>query len=364
MGFYLRKSVKVGPFRLNFSKSGVGVSTGIKGLRFGSGPRGNYVHMGLKGIYYRKTFSPGRTQPDLLPRDIREPGRPVPPPQDLDAGNLQEIKSASVLELMDSSPTDLIDEIKNKSKLISFWPFVAVTSLAAAYVVSSYRLPEWSLYLVLAVSALLTLYVRKHDRSRKTAVLNYELDHEIAESFTGVKQSFNALMSSSKIWQIAAEGDVKDRKYHAGAGKTVDRKPVSFGIGTPKLLSSNINVPCVPNRRQTLFFFPDRILLFDGGNVAAIPYKALSIEVSQTRFIEEESVPAEARIVDHTWKYVNKKGGPDKRFKDNRQIPVVVYGQVNFASTSGLRAVFMFSKLEAGLPFQIALAAHSKLQVF
>lgn len=46
MGFYIRKSVSVGPFRFNHSKSGVGVSAGIAGLRLGSGPRGNYVHRG------------------------------------------------------------------------------------------------------------------------------------------------------------------------------------------------------------------------------------------------------------------------------------------------------------------------------
>jgi hypothetical protein len=38
MGFYIRKSVSVGPFRFNLSKSGIGVSTGIMGFRVGSGP--------------------------------------------------------------------------------------------------------------------------------------------------------------------------------------------------------------------------------------------------------------------------------------------------------------------------------------
>lgn len=45
MGLYLRKSVRVGPLRFNLSKGGVGVSAGIKGLRVGTGPRGNYVHI-------------------------------------------------------------------------------------------------------------------------------------------------------------------------------------------------------------------------------------------------------------------------------------------------------------------------------
>lgn len=34
------------PFRFNLSNSGIGVSAGIKGFRVGTGPRGNYVHMG------------------------------------------------------------------------------------------------------------------------------------------------------------------------------------------------------------------------------------------------------------------------------------------------------------------------------
>ena len=46
MGFYLRKSLNVGPFRFNLSNSDIGLSTGIRGFRVGTGPRGNYVHMG------------------------------------------------------------------------------------------------------------------------------------------------------------------------------------------------------------------------------------------------------------------------------------------------------------------------------
>ncbi|MFW8645427.1 DUF4236 domain-containing protein [Rhizobium beringeri] len=35
MPFYIRKSISAGPFRFNFSKGGVGVSVGVKGLRVG-----------------------------------------------------------------------------------------------------------------------------------------------------------------------------------------------------------------------------------------------------------------------------------------------------------------------------------------
>ena len=57
MGFYFRKSKSFGPFRLNLSKSGVGVSAGVKGARLSIGPNGTYVNVGRNGIYYRKKIS-------------------------------------------------------------------------------------------------------------------------------------------------------------------------------------------------------------------------------------------------------------------------------------------------------------------
>lgn len=43
MGFDRSKRISVGPLRFNLSKSGIGVSVGVTGLRFGVGPGGNYV---------------------------------------------------------------------------------------------------------------------------------------------------------------------------------------------------------------------------------------------------------------------------------------------------------------------------------
>ena len=53
MGWYLRKSLNLGPIRINLSRSGLGMSAGAKGLRVGTGPRGKYLHAGREGLYYR-----------------------------------------------------------------------------------------------------------------------------------------------------------------------------------------------------------------------------------------------------------------------------------------------------------------------
>ena len=62
MGLYLRKSFRAGPIRFNLSKSGLGLSGGVKGARLGAGPRGTYVHAGRHGLYYRKHLSSGRSR--------------------------------------------------------------------------------------------------------------------------------------------------------------------------------------------------------------------------------------------------------------------------------------------------------------
>ena len=65
MGFHLRKSFKCGPFRLNLSNSGIGVSAGVKGLRVGIDGKGrSYVGGGVGMLRYRKYF--GNDNPEII----------------------------------------------------------------------------------------------------------------------------------------------------------------------------------------------------------------------------------------------------------------------------------------------------------
>jgi hypothetical protein len=120
-------------------------------------------------------------------------------------------------------------------------------------------------------------------------------------------------------------------------------------------VKSNVDVPLIPVGRQTLAFMPDRLLVFDRNGVGAVSYPALEMEVTQSAFIESESVPGDTVVVDHTWRYVNKSGGPDKRFKDNRQIPICSYERMHFRSSTGLNEVVQLSRPGAGEPFSVAI---------
>ena len=74
MGFYIRKAFRFGPFRLNLSKSGVGASVGVKGLRVSTGPHGTELHAGRGGVYYREKLGPSKHPHETHPHAA--PARP------------------------------------------------------------------------------------------------------------------------------------------------------------------------------------------------------------------------------------------------------------------------------------------------
>ncbi len=76
-----------------------------------------------------------------------------------------------------------------------------------------------------------------------------------------------------------------------------------------------------------------------------------------SNFIESGIVPNDAQVIRHTWKHPNKSGGPDRRFRDNRQIPVCRYEAMHLRSATGLNELVEFSRAGVAAPFVAALQA-------
>ena len=77
MPAYLRKAFSFGPFRLNLSKSGLGLSFGVTGLRIGTGPQGPYFHAGRGGLYFKKSLKDIQdNQNENFEEEVAEPTEP------------------------------------------------------------------------------------------------------------------------------------------------------------------------------------------------------------------------------------------------------------------------------------------------
>jgi Protein of unknown function (DUF4236) len=340
MGFYLRRSVRVGPVRFNLSTSGVGMSTGIKGFRVGTGPRGNYVHIGRGGIYYRAALNQGESPRAGLP--TASPPRPSLAQMD----RLAEIESGDVLQMVDASSAALLGEVNEKMRRWRSWPWVAIVGVSA--IGPSANLHPYAPIAVLLVLASAVWAISQWDALRVTTVMMYDLDDDATSRYQKLHDVFDALTQAGRVGHIGAHGGVTDRKRHAGAGSVVRRQVIRPSKRPPRRVRTNIEVPALPVGKQTLHFFPDRVLVVEPAAVGAVPYGQLRIVSSDTRFIENEGVPSDAKVVGRTWQYVNKSGGPDKRFKNNRELPIALYEEVHFSSGSGLNEVIQVSRTGIG----------------
>jgi hypothetical protein len=360
MGFYLRKSVKVGPLRFNFSKSGIGVSAGVRGLRVGTGPRGNYVHMGRYGLYYRQTLPsvtrPSHSHPALelerpptIPANTHEP--------------LTEIESADVSQMVDSSSAKLLAELNEKQKKMRLWPVVTGASLLLLVWAGAAEWHPWAVGLITACAAVGIFVAVRRDQFAKTVVLFYDFDEEMEKAYQLLHDRAATLAASAKIWHVEASGRVRDRKYHAGASHIIRRKPTTIRTAEPPYVKTNIATIAIGVGRQTPHFFPDRLLVYDAHGVGGIAYPALQLEAGHTRFVEDGAVPHDAQVLDRTWQYVNKNGGPDRRFKNNRQLPVCLYDELSLRSGSGLNELIQLSKADiAGVFVQAVEGLAKRLQ--
>lgn len=356
MGFYLRKSISVGPFRFNLSRSGIGVSAGIKGLRIGAGPRGNYIHMGRGGVYYSKTLTPASHTP-VQPSSQSPIPQPYPDQKAQNSTHeaFKEIESGSVEQMVDSSSAELLEELNSKRKRMRLWPLIAAAGIMVVLFVGKSDKPSWAAPITALLSCGAVILAYNYDKVKKSTVLFYNLEDHIETAYQGFHEAFDKLAGCSQVWNIDAESKVLDRKYHAGASKLIKRQTITLARKEPQYVKTNLSIPAIPVGRQTLYFLPDRVLVFDKDGVGTVNYKSLQLDVSQTQFIEDEGAPADSKIVGQTWKYVNKKGGPDKRFKNNPQLPVVLYETINFTSSSGLNEVIFLSRTDTGGEFRKAV---------
>lgn len=346
MSFYLRKSLRAGPFRYNFSKSGVGVSAGFTGFRIGTGPRGNYVHMGRHGLYYRATL-PGSNKPSQPSRKSSRHPLNI----QVSSVEMQDIESVDVLQLQDSSSADLLAEMNNKHKKFQIWPIAVVFSAIVIIVLLALKVQYWVHLLVVPVAIVAGFLAYRRDQLTKSVVLFYDMDGVAESAFQSLHDAFNELVDCAKAWHVSSSGSVNnlsEQKRQAGANSLVRRSAIRFNIQTPPFVNTNLSIPAIPVGKQTLYLFPDRILVYESGKVGAVSYFDVHLQIDNTRFIESESVPPDAQVVGQTWQFVNKNGRPDKRFKNNRQLPIVLYGELYFQSSTGLNELIQVSKANVG----------------
>lgn len=229
------------------------------------------------------------------------------------------------------------------------WPLILLVLITGiACVVATLQVFLGGLILLTGIAA--SAWTLHQQHRMYVVTLEYVLHGPARTSAQCVYDAINALAICAKLWQVNEShrvGDIHEWKRQAGASALVSRSGVRCGSEDPPWVQCNIPVPCLKISGSTLYFFPDFILLRSSDGFSSLDYNSISLHAGVTRFIEEGSVPSDASIVDHTWQHPNKGGDPDKRFANNRQIPVCEYGSLMISASSNRLALLQTSHRNA-----------------
>jgi hypothetical protein len=281
-------------------------------------------------------------------------------------------------ELASSSKDELIQKLNanardtNYGKLVLFGlPILAIFILCSPFVLGldqSIASPTplgsfLSTFHPILASALLITGIAlgglwtKNFRDNHTHVLTYDLDAVANARFEQIKNGVNALSQCRALWQLNSQQATYDRKRNAGASTLISRKPIGAGTFKTRGFTCNVEVLAIVCDGTIFYFLPDHILLLSGDTFASIRYEEIQISVQPTRYIEDETPPSDAEQVGTTWRYVNKNGGPDRRFNDNRQLPILRYGEVSLSSLNGMQVIIQTSNFKLAEEFGSFIAS-------
>lgn len=351
MAWYLRKSVSVGPVRFNLSKSGVGASVGVTGFRIGIRPDGSsYVHAGRHGLYMREELGGRRGGTRAKAYQSAE----LPPTQKFDA--------VSTRDLSNPDRKELIDQLNKSYKDFRLDYFIFAMA-AIAFVVAWLDASQLGMLISGGAGLALGITASVLESRWRTVKIIYNFESDDTSSFLKLVQAVNHLAECKRLWAYVdsrALTSTHESKINAGASSLVNREPAVIGTGMPPWVETNITIPTLKARGVTAYFLPDCILIYDNNGVGCVEHSSLSFSTSTERFIEDGVVPSDSDVVDHTWKYANKRGGPDRRFKNNREIPICLYGTLDLTTSAGLLCHLQTSKSDAPQGFSRQYSTYLK----
>ena len=369
MGFYIRKSVQAGPFRFNLSKGGIGVSAGGRGLRVGTGPKGHYIRAGLSGIRYQQSVPRARATPAIHSH------RPAPiRPSSASGVVMRAVESADAAHMRDTGFSELLDDLNRKHRQARMAtmlpPASAMAGTVACIVLSSG--PSWSdiqgvvIALVLLGTAVAWATGRWLNSYRRVTVMAYDLDKSVTRAYEAMADAFATLAASGKKFRVDAGGKVDNLttwKRNAGAAHLLKTEAIALDHRLPAIVRCNLMPPAIRTGGRTFHFLPDVVLIADRGGFGAVGYADLQVQTQPSRWIEEGNVPGDTQVVGHTWQHPNKGGGPDKRFRQNRQLPICLHDVLHLASRSGMNELMQFSRPGSARAFEATLGRLPRQQV-
>src|SRR5215218_617691 len=228
--------------------------------------------------------------------------------------------------------------INNRPRRVSRLPLLALGGavlILGALLYVFEVLPSFAILAVLGGGALLVLVLYWTQKAKMTVRLNYKgnLSDEVTSRFVSMREALEALASSGRIWGLPDSAKLPKTDEVA---PSPEREPARVGLFPTPGIKADVPVWGIEVGEESIFFFPEGALIYRDDRYDPLPYASLKVAYSSARFFEEEELPDDATVVDHTWRFSRPDGSPDPRYKrDNVEIPIVLYGLLQISTPSG-----------------------------
>jgi hypothetical protein len=376
MGWRFRKSFSPIPgIRLTFSPRGISTSVGAGPLRFTVGPQGPAVTARIPGtgISFR--------QPINVPSSPGEPPSDTPPP--VPGSNDAALAPAAGAEIRSASTATLTSQglgpvkellVRAQEERAKLLPELRDAEANAARLRSRHQ--RWTngwLFRRLFKNYFARLGEMSIEATAKEAELQeqerlsrlateFDLPDALKDAFGQLCDATAALSRCQRIWDTISRRAADRYRERTTARESIERRPVTFSLSSCDLIQSAWKVPHLTNANGgEILIYPGFILYHVSDEAfALVDIHETTVEYTAISFIEEESVPEDAQLIDHTWKKANKDGSPDRRFANNYQIPIVAYGGIAITSKTGLNEEYHVSNANAAQAFAKVFTAFKK----
>ena len=333
------------------------------------GARGPALNLGIPGtgFSFRQQLTPTEPNAPRLPASERHDEAPPPP-----AGT--EIKSADVSEVTSEG----LDELKALYAQVVSERETLRESMAA----TASRLSRAEARLRRARNWFFKLFIGGKAEDRAAVVereaaglraLEARLEgafidadfglHEAAQAaFREVVAAFKEIAACARLWDVTSSRHQDRRATRSSVSTVVERAPVAFSVSdADDVIQTSESILRLGNANgPDVLVYPAFILLRSARDLAFVDLREVDVQFAGIRFNEDEAVPQDSQVVGHNWLKANKDGSPDRRFANNRQIPVALYGELSLTSPEGVNESYLLSDHAKAERFADALRAYQK----
>lgn len=365
-----RRRVKLFPgVTLNFSKTGISTTVGVPGASVNFNKQGTFLNTGLPGtgIYDRKRIG-GQKKANQSNQNIQDyeiPQQEIIPDQRTElksTENIEETTTEGLQDLRDTLLSCYQEKSELKREIVKAKSSLQTSQILLVFsylIIVGFFIKWFKQYRDVKKE-----YLEDIEKQLSECYINIDIktNEQIEKSFLQLLDSYKILLTCQKIWDITSTSKIDKIATRSAATESITRKQVKFGFGNLDIIKSKFDALHFENANGgDLYIYPAFIAIVDSNKkFGLIDIREVEFEFISQKFLEEEGVPSDSNVIGNTWAKVNKNGSPDKRFKDNYQIPICLYGNIEIKSSTGLNEAYSLSNHDKAEQFSMTFKAYQK----